>query len=238
MKNNMKNTNRILKYIVCVIVVFSAYICIYWLGIIHGRNWPKVNNCNTSDSILKSELVEYQKQFYDHILKDSGPLSSVIHRQFNFHIVEPGIWRSSQPNEVSIRRMKKYGLKTIINLKTSKEVNNWERLLAEESGINYYHFPMDCDHIPDEQTLKEIVDLMHDLANQPVLVHCQAGKDRTGLIIAFYKMKFSQEKFNDIYNELLMYGYDESTCPKISETLKQFKVKHLKGELEELQDGI
>ena len=153
-----------------------------------------------------------------------GPQTSVVHSQFNFHVVAPGIWRSGQPNQESLLRMKQYGLKTVINLRNEDgPMQLWEKALAEKLSLKYCHFPMDAWRRQNKETLKEILRIISDPTNQPVLVHCHAGKDRTGLVIALYKLQFSGARFDDVYKEMLMYGYDEENFPEIIETVRSWK---------------
>ena len=106
--------------------------------------------------------------------------TSVVDKQFNFHIVAPGFWRSSQPNHESIVRMKKHGLKTLINFRGDEATNVWEMTLCDSLGITYYNFPIDGREKQDRQQWQEILDIVANPDNQPVLVHCLCGKDRTG----------------------------------------------------------
>ena len=146
--------------------------------------------------------------------------SSVVHKQFNFHIVDSGIWRSSKPNKESLLRMRQYGLKTIINLRRSRSFHNWEKQYADNLGVNYYNFPMSPRIHQDYNELKDILNIIRDPSNQPVLIHCREGKDRTGLIVALYKLQLTKATFDEVHREMLMYGYDEEKYPKIIETVR------------------
>ena len=69
--------------------------------------------------------------------------TSVVDKQFNFHVVAPGFWRSGQPNHESIVRMKDHGLKTLINFRGDETTNMWEKNLCDSLGIIYYNFHID-----------------------------------------------------------------------------------------------
>lgn len=150
------------------------------------------------------------------------PPTSVVDKQFNFHIVEPGIWRSSQPNKESLLRMKQHGLKTIINLRGDEETDIWESGLADSLGINYFSKPIDARKKQNLDYLKEILSIVEDTTNQPVLIHCLGGKDRTGLIVGMYKLKYTNLTFSQIKKEIIMYGHDQKDLPEIFKSLKTF----------------
>lgn len=148
------------------------------------------------------------------------PKTSVVDKQFNFHIVAPGLWRSAQPNEESIVRMKKYGLKTIVNLR-KETTDSWEKNMAHRLGLNYFYFPMDGTVTPEKSQVEEVLKTISDPSLKPVLIHCLGGKDRTGTIIAIYKMQHGAS-IDEAYQEMLMLGYDEEQLPKLFKFVKEW----------------
>ncbi len=137
-----------------------------------------------------------------------GPATSVVHVQPNFHMVTPGIWRSAKLNPESLKRMKTYGLKTIINLLSNDECEPWEDKVAKQMGIQVYHFPLLGSKVAPSKTVDAVLSILEDPARQPVLVHCAAGKDRSGMIIAAYRIAHTDWSFRNIFQEMMMYGYD------------------------------
>jgi protein tyrosine/serine phosphatase len=148
-----------------------------------------------------------------------GPSTSVVHVQPNFHIVAPGVWRSAKLNPESLKRMKTYGLKTIVNLRLDAEKEPWEDGLAKQLGIQCFHFPISGAQVVPVKTVEAVLSILSDPARQPVLVYCAAGKDRTGMIMAAYRIAHKEWPFRDIYQEMMMYGYD-THLPEMLETLR------------------
>ncbi len=159
--------------------------------------------------------------------------TSVVDEQFNFHAVTPFLWRSGQPSEESFLRMKQHGLKTVINLRHEEQNNPWEKELAEKMGLQYYYFPMDAGKDHDLGQITEILEVIKDPANQPVLIHCHGGKDRTGLVTAIYKIEYTDQDFNDIYKEMLMFGYHQERYPAVLRSIKRWCEGHGHPEIAE-----
>lgn len=161
------------------------------------------------------------------------PETSVSDKQFNFHIVDDGIWRSAQPSIESITVMQKHGLKTIINLRADTGNHLWESGISDSLGIQYFHLPMDGREVPDTADLNEILRIIENQQNHPVMYHCLGGKDRTGIVTAIYSLKNSDIKFEEVHKEMLMYGYNEEEFPHLAEFAKHWRKKYLKNPLME-----
>ncbi|MDE1995619.1 MAG: dual specificity protein phosphatase family protein [Rhizobiaceae bacterium] len=108
----------------------------------------------------------------------------------NFHQVIPGeVYRSSQPSAATIAELQKqYGIKTIINLRGDNSGRGWydsEVAQAKELDITHIDFKMSSSRELTQQQAAQLVEIMRD-APKPLLIHCQAGADRTGLASALY----------------------------------------------------
>lgn len=168
-------------------------------------------------SACTKEIPEKQEDQY------IPPPTSIVDKQFNFHVVDSGVWRSSQPNRESIIRMREHGLHSIINLRGDDETDLWEGKFADSLGINYYSKPLDATKKQDLNYLIEILSLIEENMNQPVLVHCLGGKDRTGLLIGMYKLKHTDATLEQIKQEMIMYGHDSENYNEIFAALEQFQ---------------
>ncbi|NWJ48298.1 MAG: tyrosine-protein phosphatase [Chloroflexi bacterium] len=103
-------------------------------------------------------------------------------------------------SETSINRLHALGLKTVIDLRTTREITERPDIV---NGFDYHSLPVIegqqekelaksnklTEHYKymlenTQPRLKTIFEHLATLENSPVLVHCAAGKDRTGLVIA------------------------------------------------------
>jgi protein tyrosine/serine phosphatase len=75
------------------------------------------------------------------------------------------------------------GLKTIINLRSFHS----DRDEIGETGLAYEHIFMKAWH-PEEEDVVRFLKIATDPKRAPVLVHCQHGADRTGALIAVYRI--------------------------------------------------
>ncbi|PIQ85001.1 MAG: hypothetical protein COV74_10400 [Candidatus Omnitrophica bacterium CG11_big_fil_rev_8_21_14_0_20_45_26] len=105
----------------------------------------------------------------------------------HFVAIEPWLARGGQPTEAGLRQLRDQGYKTIINFRTEKKWDQWERKRAEALGMNYIHMPWSVFWNPSPDLFDQFFDLIHDPSKQPVFYHCKHGQDRTGTMsFAYY----------------------------------------------------
>ena len=112
-----------------------------------------------------------------------------------------GLSRLTPPDRAAIRQL---GVATVIDLRTTAEVESG-RFPVDEIPVGFHHLPL-LDTIPDPERFElapgmlaaQYQAIAHDAAPQiaealsimaerrahPVIVHCAAGKDRTGVLVA------------------------------------------------------
>ncbi len=107
----------------------------------------------------------------------------------NFHRVNDGLYRGAQPPKGALRRLAGFGIKTVINLRDDDERAAAEGREAEAAGLRYVNVPLSDFGRPDDAQVERVLALIEDPRNQPVFVHCKKGADRTGTVVAVYRIR-------------------------------------------------
>ena len=119
----------------------------------------------------------------------AGPLRSYIFESNLHAVVEGKIYRSAQPSGAEIDAwVRELGLRSVVNLRGAKgkDDRHWlaeERAATARNGIEHLSLRMSSDDMPPAQTLRELVRVL-DTAPRPLLLHCRAGAERSGLASA------------------------------------------------------
>jgi uncharacterized protein (TIGR01244 family) len=103
--------------------------------------------------------------------------------------VNEGLYRGGQPTEAGLKQLVQLGIKTVVNLRDDDERARVEGAAIVAAGLRYFNFPLSNFGKPNNQEVAEILSIINAPENQPVFVHCKRGADRTGTIIAIYRIE-------------------------------------------------
>jgi tyrosine-protein phosphatase SIW14 len=107
----------------------------------------------------------------------------------NFYKVNDQVYRGAQPSAAGFASLAKLGVKTIIDLREIGEHSQTgEEGMVKELGMQYVSIPVKRMATPDNGVVSHILGLLNDSTSGPVFVHCKRGADRTGAIIACYRI--------------------------------------------------
>lgn len=106
----------------------------------------------------------------------------------NFYKVDEHVYRGAQPTDEGFRYLAKLGVKTVIDLRGAGEGRRNEESVVTAAGMKYINIPMTGLTPPSEAEITKILGMLEDGATGPIFVHCQRGADRTGAVIASYRI--------------------------------------------------
>jgi protein tyrosine/serine phosphatase len=124
----------------------------------------------------------------------------------NFHQVDERIYRGAQPAAPDFRSLARMGVKTILDLREGEEHARAEQELARAAGLQYVNVPMSGLGPPTAAQTSRALAVLQDAASGPVFVHCLRGADRTGTVIACYRIAHDQWPNQKALDEALTFG--------------------------------
>ena len=105
----------------------------------------------------------------------------------NLHRVTANFYRSAQPEAAGFQALANNpGIKTVVSLRAF----NSDKPLLAGTGIMLVSIPIHTWHIETEDVVEALATIRRAEASGPVLLHCQHGADRTGLITALYRVLY------------------------------------------------
>ena len=120
----------------------------------------------------------------------------------NFEKVNDHIYRGAQPDGKAWQKLAELGVKTVIDLRRDGEKGHSlaaERAAVKAAGMRYVSVPMEGIVAPRDEDIAKVLALMN--AGDPVFIHCREGKDRTGMVVACYRISHDRWKNDKALHE-------------------------------------
>ena len=139
------------------------------------------------------------------------PLSGVP----NFGEVTTHLLRGGQPTSAGFEELSKRGVGLVISLRGESKV---ERAEVEKLGMQYLSIPWHCAY-PKDRQVAEFLKVVRANSDKKIFVHCRLGVDRTGLMIASYRIAEQGWTAARAHREMAAFGFDgfhSMICPGLA----------------------
>jgi len=138
----------------------------------------------------------------------------------NFGVVDEGaVYRAGRLTPEAIREIvEARGVRTIVDLGAHEAGSPGERRedrTALALGVTLHRFPLFGDGRGDPNQYVRALRVMTDPAAQPVLVHCAAGSERTGVAVALYRLIVENATLESAMDEAREYRHDPAGNPHV-----------------------
>jgi tyrosine-protein phosphatase SIW14 len=124
----------------------------------------------------------------------------------NFQKVDDHVYRGAQPTEQGFKNLAKLGIKTVVDLRQPGDLSWNEEKIVRAAGMEYVAVPMHGMETPSNEKVVKVLALLEDTSTGPVFVHCKRGADRTGAVIACYRMEHDRWKNEQALSEAKSLG--------------------------------
>ncbi|HET7451472.1 MAG TPA: tyrosine-protein phosphatase, partial [Thermoanaerobaculia bacterium] len=122
----------------------------------------------------------------------------------NFYRIEPDFYRSGRPGVEGLRELQALGVKSVLDVESPADGS------TRGSALKFFHVPMSAFGLHDDRVL-EALRIMADPANRPIVIHCHHGADRTGAMVALYRVVVQGWSKEEAVREMNEGGYHHSS---------------------------
>jgi len=137
----------------------------------------------------------------------------------NFGEVTPHLYRGAQPNHVGLEQLSRMGIDIVVDLRLTKKDD--ESRQARKLGMKFVSIPWHC-YLPEDKVFARFLRLLQDNPDKKIFVHCRYGDDRTGMMIAAYRMAFEGWSAKEARKEMEQFGFHRLVCPSLGPYEKDF----------------
>jgi protein tyrosine/serine phosphatase len=122
----------------------------------------------------------------------------------NFGQISDGYFRGAQPRGQDYKDLAALGIKMIIDLSNDQET---EAGSVQSAGMKFVRIPLTTSAAPAQAAVDKFLSLVDDPANQPVYVHCQGGRHRTGVMTAVYRITHDHWTSDRAFAEMVQFQF-------------------------------
>jgi hypothetical protein len=147
----------------------------------------------------------------------------------NFGEVTPTLFRGGQPNEKGFEELEKMAVDIVVDTRSNRSNQSREAKQVNKLGMKYVPLSWHCP-FPHDDVFAKFLKLMRENPGKKVFIHCRLGDDRTGMMIAAYRMAegWSAE---DAMLEMEAFGFTgvhHLICPRLASYEQSFpkRLKH------------
>ncbi|HYL38869.1 MAG TPA: tyrosine-protein phosphatase [Bryobacteraceae bacterium] len=125
----------------------------------------------------------------------------------NFHQVNDRIFRGGQPADGGWKSLADLGIKLVVDLRPpSEHPTGREEQAVQAAGMRYVNMPMKGLRAPSDQEIAQALAILESSSQTPIFVHCRRGSDRTGTVIACYRIAHDHWPNGKALQEALSHG--------------------------------
>ena len=138
----------------------------------------------------------------------------------NFGQVTPTLYRGGQPSAEGFEKLAHMGIDIVVDTGRSKR----DETLIKNLGMAYVSLPWYCP-FPKDEVFERFIKITRKNPDKKIFVHCRLGDDRTGMMIAAYRMGQQGWTAKEAMQEMHEFGYrgvHHLMCPGLAGYEKSF----------------
>jgi protein tyrosine phosphatase (PTP) superfamily phosphohydrolase (DUF442 family) len=126
----------------------------------------------------------------------------------NFGRVTDKLYRGGQPTSDGFESLHAMGVGIVVDFREKPSEVASEKREVESFGMKSIGIPWSANHDPSSAQIIEFLDLVRANPDTKIFVHCRRGADRTGVMIAAYRIAVEHKPAAEAVSEMHQYHYD------------------------------
>ena len=133
------------------------------------------------------------------------------------------LYRGGQPTHGGFERLSEMGINIVVDVGRSRR----DEKQIKQLGMRYVSLPWYCP-FPKDDVFQRFLRLVKENPDKKIFVHCRLGDDRTGMMIAAYRMGAQGWTAERAMEEMHFFGYTavhHLMCPGLEGYEKSFPAR-------------
>jgi len=141
----------------------------------------------------------------------------------NFGKLRPNLYRGGQPSPVGFANLRALGVDAVISFTLGEEGARLEANEVKKLGMDFLSLPWSTVEVPDRETVDTFLAYLRDHPDQTVFVHCKAGADRTGTMIALSRITTDGWPAQQALDEMAAFHFHAIFLPHLKRFVENFQ---------------
>lgn len=138
----------------------------------------------------------------------------------NFGSVSDFLFRGAQPTMAGYSALRNMGISVVVNFRDESDETAAEKRQVESTGMKYVSIPWNEFDEPSNRQVAEFLALLRANPDSKIFVHCKAGADRTGVMVAAYRIVLEHKAVAEAVAEMHRYHYHAFFLPHLERYVK------------------
>ena len=140
----------------------------------------------------------------------------------NFGRIKPNIYRGGQPSDEGLAGLRALGVQTIFSFTMGEEGSKAEAAEAARLGMEHVSLPWSTVEVPDADQIQTFLGFLQAHPNRTIFVHCKAGADRTGVMIALSRIVIDHWPAQQAIDEMNAFHYHFLFLPHLQRFVERY----------------
>jgi protein-tyrosine phosphatase len=139
----------------------------------------------------------------------------------NFGEVTPNLYRGGLLSSTGLKALKRLGVNVVIDTHAHDKTEEQE---VESLGMKYVAIPWHCP-FPHDEVFAKFLTVVHENKGKKLFVHCRLGDDRTGMMVAAYRIAEEGWTADEAMTEMRSFGFTRAhhlICPSLAAYERHF----------------
>ena len=132
------------------------------------------------------------------------------------------LFRGAQPSAQGLAELKKLGITTVVDLRGNRGPVASERRQVETLGMRFIDIPVLGWSTPSNEQVAQFLKLFKDDPQQKIFVHCYYGEDRSGVMVAAYRIAQQNWTADQAIAEMYSFGFHYHLYPGMKSYVREF----------------
>lgn len=137
-------------------------------------------------------------------------------------------YRGGKPSDAALEQLAALGIKTVVTLQDAADQGEeaadvaHEAKVVERLGMGSISLPIVDGGVPSPAIIDRVIDLARASEQAPVFVHCMWGRDRTGAVVAGYRIRENEYTADQALSEMAAFGYERLWYPELADFVRRY----------------